>query len=114
MRCSAARHARREPPGELGANLGLRRLDRSSGHATASLRVAQRAALVEPGTSHHEVPGDVADTRILRAAVAAGVDYLVTNDRHLLGLDPYEGVRIISMDQYYQLLANEGHIRPGS
>ncbi len=53
-------------------------------------RIVHRATIVEPGASHHTVPLDVADTPILRAAVAAGVDYLVTNDRHLLGLDPYE------------------------
>ena len=59
-------------------------------------------------SSRHEVPGDPADSPILRAAIAAGVDYLVSNDRHLLELDPYEGVRIISMTAYFELLTNEG------
>lgn len=67
--------------------------------------------MIEPGASHHNVPEDIKDTPILRAAVAAGVDYLVTNDRHLLPLDPYEGVRILSMTQYLELLVNEGMIR---
>lgn len=31
--------------------------------------------------------------------------------RHLLGLDPYEGLRIISMTAYEQLLWNEGVLR---
>jgi putative PIN family toxin of toxin-antitoxin system len=73
-------------------------------------RIVRRAALVEVGTSRHEVPADVADTPILRAAVAAGVDYLVTNDRHLLDLDPYESVRIVSMADYRQVLVSEGQI----
>jgi putative PIN family toxin of toxin-antitoxin system len=77
-------------------------------------RIIHRASMVEPGASHHAVPLDVADTPILRAAVAAGVDYLVTNDRHLLELDPYEGVRIVSMTQYHQILLNEGLIHPRS
>jgi len=34
--------------------------------------------------------------------------YLVTNDRHLLSLDPYEGLRIISMKEYEQLLIDRG------
>ena len=76
-------------------------------------RIIRRASVVEPGTSHHSVPLDVADTPILRAAKSAGVDYLVTNDRHLLDLDPYEGLRIVSMAQYHQILVNEGLIRPG-
>ena len=45
---------------------------------------------------------------ILQAALAAGADYLVTNDRHLLALHPYEGLRIISMTDYFELLRSEG------
>src|SRR5438093_1225979 len=70
----------------------------------ACARVARRAIMVEPGASRHQVPDDPADTPILRAALAASSDYLVTNDRHLLDLDPYEGVRIISMTAYRELL----------
>ena len=91
---------------QLGFSRRLALLSRS--------RIIRRASLVEPGASRHTVPLDVTDTPNLRAAVAAGVDYLVTNDRHLLGLDPYEGVRIVSMTQYHQLLVNEGFIRPDS
>lgn len=71
-------------------------------------RIIRRATLVEPGESRHVVPGDKADTPILRAAVAASVDYLVTNDRRLLELDPYEGIRIVSMTRYRQILVDEG------
>jgi len=71
-------------------------------------RAVRRAELVEPGASRHSVADDQADTPLLRAALAAGVDYLVTNDHHLLDLDPYEGVRIISMADYRTILINEG------
>ncbi|MFO0805377.1 MAG: hypothetical protein U0791_19910 [Gemmataceae bacterium] len=54
------------------------------------------------------MPNDAADTPILRAALAAGAHYLVTNDRHLLDLDPYEGIRIVSMTEYRELLVREG------
>jgi predicted nucleic acid-binding protein len=47
---------------------------------------------------------DPADNPILRAALACGADYLVTNDRHLLELDPYEGLSIVSMQRYVRLL----------
>jgi putative PIN family toxin of toxin-antitoxin system len=67
-------------------------------------RITRRAQLVEPGASRHVVPQDVKDSPILRAALAAGADYLVTNDQHLLGLHPYEGLRIVSMGTYQQLL----------
>ncbi len=39
---------------------------------------------------------------------AAHADYLVTNDPHLLTLNPYEGLLIISMAEYHQLLVAEG------
>ncbi len=74
-------------------------------------RILRRAGMVEPGASRHDVPDDVNDTPILRAALAVGVDYLVSNDRHLLNLSPYEGMRIISMTDYHAILLAEGLIR---
>jgi predicted nucleic acid-binding protein len=71
-------------------------------------RIVRRAKLVEPGASRHAVPQDVDDSPILRAALAAGEHYLVTNDRHLRALDPYEGLQILSMADYRHLLAAEG------
>jgi uncharacterized protein len=75
-------------------------------------RIIHRAKMVAPRVSRHAVPQDPADSPILRAALDAGADYLVTNDSHLLALDPYEGLRIISMDGYYQLLRDERHLEP--
>ncbi len=69
-------------------------------------RARRRATLVEPGTSRHQVPGDPGDSPILQAAMAAGADFLVTNDAVLLGLSPYEGLKIISMTDYYRLLVD--------
>jgi uncharacterized protein len=73
-------------------------------------RITRRATFVEPPASHHVVPGDPADSPILQAALAAGADFLVTNDAHLLSLNPYESLRILSMSEYYRLLENEGHL----
>jgi putative PIN family toxin of toxin-antitoxin system len=75
------------------------------------VRILRRAVTVEPPASRHAVPQDAADNPVLQAALAAGVDYLVTNDEHLLGLDPYEGLRIISMNAYLQVLENEGLLK---
>ena len=71
-------------------------------------RTMRRARLVEPGASRHAVPQDMDDSAILRAALAAGAHYLVTNDRHLLAMNPYEGLQIISMGDYRRLLVAEG------
>jgi putative PIN family toxin of toxin-antitoxin system len=77
-------------------------------------RIMRRATMSEPGAARHTVPDDPADTPILQAALAAGADYLVTNDRHLLDLDPYEGLRIVSMTEYREMLVNEGIIPPST
>jgi predicted nucleic acid-binding protein len=49
----------------------------------------------------------------LQTALAAGADYLVTNDHHLLSLDPYQSLRIISMNDYERMLIDQGVLPPG-
>ena len=74
------------------------------------IRVARRSTLVKESSTRHVVPHDPNDSAILRAALAANADYLVTNDRHLLALDPYHGLRILSLTDYFQLLQTQGLI----
>jgi len=73
-------------------------------------RIVRRSAIVEGGSSA-EVPRDPKDSPILQAALGCGADYLVTNDRHLLSLDPFESLHIMSMSEYHQLLQQEGLLR---
>jgi predicted nucleic acid-binding protein len=54
------------------------------------------------------VPADPKDGPILRTAIEAGADFLVTDDRHLLRLDPYEGIKIVSMRDYEAVLVAAG------
>jgi putative PIN family toxin of toxin-antitoxin system len=77
----------------------------------ARQRAVRRSALADPGASRHLVPDDPNDSPILKCAMAAGVDYLITNDRHLLSLHPYEGLQIIPINVYEQLLREQGFIR---
>lgn len=83
----------------------VERLDCSRRFAVLTRRrVERRARLVAPAHSRHRVPDDPDDSPILQAALAAGVDYLVTNDPDLLSLSPYEGLRILSMNDYFTFL----------
>jgi uncharacterized protein len=75
--------------------------------ALSQRRILLRAALVDTLT-RVRVPQDPKDSPILQAALDCGADYLVTNDRHLLVLDPFRGLRIISMQEYYDLLKDHG------
>src|SRR5439155_15028017 len=54
-------------------------------------RIRQRSTMVTAPPSRHAVRTDPHDSPILRAALRCGADFLVTNDRHLLELNPYEG-----------------------
>jgi len=76
-------------------------------------RITRRAAAVRPPASRHAVPDDPKDSSILRAALSAGADYLVTNDRHLLSMGSYESLRIVSLRDYLQFLADIGLLRRG-
>ena len=44
------------------------------------------------------------DNRILECAVKARVDYIVSGDRHLLGLKEYKGIRSITPAQFLKIL----------
>ena len=73
-------------------------------------RVVSRSTVVEVRSSA-EVTEDPKDSPILQAALSCGADYLVTNDQHLLALNPFQGLRIISMNAYHDLLEDEGLLR---
>jgi len=85
------------------------KFNRSQSFANATVEILRDVSEVadEPVTRHH-VPGDPDDSPILRAAMAAGVDYLVTGDAKLLALSSVEGVRIISLTEYLRVLQSHG------
>lgn len=65
------------------------------------------AILVEPDTVPRVVPDDSDDDQVLACAVAAGADYIVSGDRHLLDLREYRGIRILSPAAFVALLDSE-------
>lgn len=75
---------------------------------TARERALRGATMVQPTVSRHRVPEDPRDTPVLLTALAAGSDFLVTNDRHLTILDPYEGIRIVTMGTFRAILEDFG------
>jgi predicted nucleic acid-binding protein len=74
----------------------------------AQRRVLSQCTLVSTRSTKAGVPLDENDSPVLQAALACGADYLITNDRHLLNLDPFESLRIISMRRYHLLLQEHG------
>jgi putative PIN family toxin of toxin-antitoxin system len=55
---------------------------------------------------------DPKDNPILACALAAPAKYLISRDPHLLGLQEYEGVTILTPEAYMGLLREEKSVKP--
>ena len=91
----------RETAGVLARKFGW-----SEERSTQVLRMLQRAAVVvEPQRILTVIESNQADNQILSCALEASADYLITGDRrHLLPLETYRNVQIISAPQFLPLL----------
>lgn len=59
---------------------------------------------VDPQEDITAVEADPDDDKFLEAAVAGGVDYLVSGDGHLLDLDSFRGIDIVEPRTFYDRL----------
>jgi uncharacterized protein len=78
----------------------LTRAVRGGDYGPALRRLLEEAAVVEPREVPRVVPDDPEDDKLLALAVAAGANAVVTNDRHLLHLDPFGPVRILRPEAF--------------
>jgi putative PIN family toxin of toxin-antitoxin system len=60
------------------------------------------ANLVEPDFELNAVPDDPDDNRVLECAVAGQADWIVSGDRHLLGLVRHAGIEIVTVRQFVE------------
>ncbi len=67
----------------------------------AVLRVGK---LVKVGTRLNIVPEDPADNKFVECAVDGDTDYVVSGDVHLLGLEHYQRIRMLSVRRFCELL----------
>jgi putative PIN family toxin of toxin-antitoxin system len=81
----------------------LRRAVRVRGYDEALRRLLGEALSVEPQSTPRVVPEDPEDDKLVAAALAAGADAIVTNDRHLLALDPHGALRILRPAEFVRL-----------
>ena len=70
---------------------------------TCLLTVAKSASLVEP-RNRVDVIADDNDNRVLECAVEAGAEYIVSGDSHLLDLNSYKGIQIVSSKQMLEII----------
>jgi predicted nucleic acid-binding protein len=65
--------------------------------------ILETAALIEPAFTLDIIDSDPGDNRILKCAVAAACDYIITGDKHLLSLKIFEGISIITPEDFISL-----------
>lgn len=64
------------------------------------------AEFVSPTEDITAVDADPDDDTFLEAAVAGNVDYLVSGDQHLLDLDSFRGIEIVTPRSFYDYLTD--------
>ena len=72
----------------------------------ALMVVGRHAQLVKPGTRLQVLEGD-ADNRVLECVVEGHADWIISGDRHLLGLKEFGGIPIVRVSDFLSKLA--GH-----
>jgi len=58
--------------------------------------------VVEPKKKINRIIVDPTDNRILECAVEGNADYIVSGDKHLLQLENYHSIKIISPAEYFR------------
>jgi putative PIN family toxin of toxin-antitoxin system len=67
-------------------------------------RIEEECDHVRP-TIRLNICRDPDDDRILECALAGHADFIVTGDKDLLVLDPFRGIRIVTLRQFLDLLS---------
>lgn len=62
----------------------------------------ETAEITLPQTTLNLIPDDTSDNRVLECAVSGRADYIISGDKHLLSLNPFNGISILTPSHYYQ------------
>lgn len=67
-------------------------------------KIASIATIVYPINKIDVVKADPDDNKVIECAVQGKVDYIITRDKHLLNLKTYDGIRIITPKELFDML----------
>ncbi|RJX17247.1 MAG: putative toxin-antitoxin system toxin component, PIN family [Ammonifex sp.] len=71
--------------------------------ALKRLLAGANTTLVEPEFRLQVIREDHSDNRLIECAVSGGADYIVSQDRHLLRVGQYDGIRILTAHHFLML-----------
>lgn len=67
-------------------------------------KVISKAEIVEPMRKFEVIPEDPDDNLILDCAFEGKVDFIVSQDKHLLRLNEFQGIKIVSPEEFLKIL----------
>ena len=62
------------------------------------------SAIVDVTEKIHIITEDSSDNKILECAVSAAADYIITGDKHLIGLKNFRGIEVLSPENFFNKL----------
>ncbi len=65
--------------------------------------IVQNAILVEPSEKFDIVKEDPDDNKFIEAAVAGNAEYIITQDKHLLKIKEFKGIKIITPKEFNKI-----------
>lgn len=66
--------------------------------------IKDNAIHVNPKRKIEVIPEDPSDNKFLECAVEAKADYIITGDKHLKKINKFEGISIITIKKFMQIL----------
>lgn len=67
--------------------------------------IRKNALIVFPQRDICAVKDDPSDNKFIECAVQAEADYIVTGDKHLKNLNTFEGIKVINVKKFLDILA---------
>jgi uncharacterized protein len=65
--------------------------------------IIEVAEIVEPEIIINFIPHDPSDNRVLECAITADCEYIISGDKHLLEIEEFESIKILSPDQFKKI-----------
>ena len=69
-------------------------------------KIISFSEIIEPKDKVNIIMEDPDDNKVLECAKQGNVDYIITNDNHLLKLKEFEGIKIITPTEFLRLIKN--------
>ncbi|MBU0614684.1 MAG: putative toxin-antitoxin system toxin component, PIN family [Nanoarchaeota archaeon] len=66
-------------------------------------KVMTNSKIVDPKRKIHLVIDDPDDDKFIETAVEGRVDYIISNDKHLLKIKEFEGIKIVKADEFLNI-----------